>query len=89
MRMPIVPARPCSSPVPESGTTTMTRNRLLFLHKTRAGYRTWAYITSEYLRTFMSWSLRAKWQNKRHLRSIMMQAFRDYSQGRFGQWQTS
>ncbi len=63
----------------------MTRNRLLFLHKTRAGTLTWAYILSEYLRTFMSWSLRSKWQNKRHLRSVMMQAFRDYSRGRFGQ----
>jgi len=67
----------------------MTRNRLLFLHKTSAGYATWAYILSEYARTFLSWTLRPKWQNRRHLRSTMLKAIGDFSRGRFGQWQTS
>jgi GT2 family glycosyltransferase len=63
----------------------MVRNRLLFLNKTGAGYRTWAYIMVEYVRTYMSWTLRSKWQDRRHLRGTMVQAFRDYSRGRFGQ----
>ncbi len=62
----------------------MVRNRLLFLHKTGAGYQTWAYTVFEYIRTYMSWSLRSKWQDRRHLRGTMVQAFRDYSRGRFG-----
>lgn len=63
----------------------MTRNRLLFLRNTRAGYQTWGYTLFEYLRTFMSWTLRPKWQDRRHLRAVMLRAFRDYSLGRFGQ----
>lgn len=63
----------------------MTRNRLLFLHHTRAGYKSWFYTLSEYGRTFLSWTLRAKWADKRPLRRVMWQAVRDYSRGRFGQ----
>lgn len=67
----------------------MTRNRLLFLHKTHASTKTWVYILSEYARTFLSWSLRPKWQSRKHLRGTMLQAIRDYTRGRFGQWQVS
>ncbi len=63
----------------------MTRNRLLFLNRTQAGLKTWAFIVAEYLRTFLSWSLRPKWQNRRHLRGVMWQAIRDFYRGRFGQ----
>ncbi|MBZ0282988.1 MAG: glycosyltransferase family 2 protein [Anaerolineae bacterium] len=63
----------------------MTRNRLLFLHRTRAGYGSWFYTLSEYARTFLSWSVRPKWAEKRPLRRIMWQAIRDYWDGRFGQ----
>jgi GT2 family glycosyltransferase len=63
----------------------MTRNRLLFLHNSRAGYQTWAYTLLEYARTFLSWSLRPKWQDRRHLRSTMLRALKDYSTGKFGQ----
>lgn len=63
----------------------MTRNRLLFLHRTRAGYGSWFYTLSEYARTFLSWSVRPKWVDKRPLRRIMWQAIRDYWDGRFGQ----
>jgi GT2 family glycosyltransferase len=63
----------------------MTRNRLLFLHNSRAGYQTWAYTLLEYARTFLSWSLRPKWQDRRHLRGTMLRALKDYSTGKFGQ----
>lgn len=63
----------------------MTRNRLLFLKRSQASARTWAYTLLEYARTFVSWSLRPKWQDRRHLRSTMLRAIKDYSVGRFGQ----
>lgn len=63
----------------------MTRNRLLFLRNTSVGYKTWLNISSEYLRTFLSWSVRPKWQDRRHLRRIMLRALKDYSLGKFGQ----
>lgn len=63
----------------------MTRNRLLFLSNTQAGLRTWFYTWVEYARTFLSWTLRPKWQDKRHLRSVMLKAIRDFSMGKFGQ----
>jgi GT2 family glycosyltransferase len=62
----------------------MTRNRLLFLRRTNASLQTWLYILSEYARTFMSWTLRPKWQDRRHLRGVMLRAIKDYSTGRFG-----
>jgi GT2 family glycosyltransferase len=62
----------------------MTRNRLLFLGRTRAGLRTWLYTLSEYIRTFVSWSVRPKWRDRRHLRAIMWRAVKDYSFGNFG-----
>jgi GT2 family glycosyltransferase len=62
----------------------MTRNRLLFLHRSRAGLGTWLYTWGEYGRTFASWTLRPKWADRRHLRGVMLRAIRDYSSGRFG-----
>jgi GT2 family glycosyltransferase len=63
----------------------MTRNRLLFLRASQAGFVTWANTLTEYVRTFVSWSVRPKWQDRRHLRRIMLRAFRDFTFGRFGQ----
>ena len=62
----------------------MVRNRLLFLKKTGAGYQTWGFTLLEYIRTYMSWTLRTKWHDRRHLRGTMLHAFVDYSRGRFG-----
>jgi len=62
----------------------MTRNRFLFLKKTRAGSQTWLNVWFEYIRTFMSWSLKPKWQDRRHLRSVMVRAIGDYYRGRLG-----
>lgn len=67
----------------------MTRNRLLFLRKTRAGLSTWLYTMIEYARTFVSWSVRSKWEDRRHLRAVMLRAFWDFSIGRFGQMPTT
>jgi GT2 family glycosyltransferase len=63
----------------------MTRNRLLFASKTKAGLRTWLGISTELMRTLVSWSLRPKWKDRRHLRGIMLRAIKDYSTGRYGQ----
>ncbi len=62
----------------------ITRNRLLFLRKTHAGYVAWLHILGEYIRTFLSWTLRPKWQDRRYLRKVMLHAIADYSLGRFG-----
>lgn len=63
----------------------MTRNRLLFLRQSRAGLQSWLYTLTEFARTFMSWTLRPKWQDRRHLRGVMLRAIKDFSTGRFGQ----
>lgn len=62
----------------------MTRNRLLFLYSCRAGLGTWAHTLLEYARTFVSWSVRPKWQDRRHLRGVMLRAITDFTRGRFG-----
>ncbi len=62
----------------------MTRNRLLFLRNCHAGLRTWVNTTAEYARTFVSWSVRPKWQDRRHLRRVMLRAITDFTRGRFG-----
>ncbi len=62
----------------------MTRNRLLFLKRTRAGFRPLLLTLIEYSRTMVSWSVRARWQEKRPLRNIMLRAIKDFSLGRFG-----
>ncbi len=63
----------------------MTRNRLLFLRRSHAGLQSWLYTLTEFARTFMSWTLRPKWQDRRHLRGVMLRAIKDFSTGRFGQ----
>jgi GT2 family glycosyltransferase len=62
----------------------MTRNRLLFLYRSRVGLRTWANTLLELARTFVSWSVRPKWQDRRHLRGVMVRAVTDFTLGRFG-----
>lgn len=63
----------------------MTRNRLLFLRHSRASLRPWLYTYAEYARTFVSWSLRPKWHDRRHLRRVMLRAIKDFSIGNLGQ----
>ena len=63
----------------------MTRNRLLFLRHTRASVTTWLYTLTEYGHTLASWTLRPKWQDRRHLRRVMLRAIKDFSFGNFGQ----
>jgi len=62
----------------------MTRNRLLFLYRTGAGLPTWGRTLLELARTFVSWSVRPKWQDRRHLRGVMLRAVTDFTLGRFG-----
>jgi hypothetical protein len=62
----------------------MTRNRLLFLKATNAGWMPRLYTLAEYWRTIWSWSLRPRWRGKHGLRGIMLQAIGDYHRGRFG-----
>jgi hypothetical protein len=62
----------------------MTRNRFWFLHKTRVGLATWLRVWIEYLRTFLSWSIKPKWSDRRHLRSVMLRAISDYYRGKVG-----
>jgi GT2 family glycosyltransferase len=62
----------------------MTRNRLLFLHATGAGWRPWLHTLIEYLRTGISWSVRPRWRAVRWQRAIMLRAVLDYFAGRFG-----
>jgi hypothetical protein len=64
----------------------MTRNRLLFLHLTRASWRAWFNtLVLDYARTWLSWRLRPKWQRNRGLqRQLMRQAVWDYWRGRLG-----
>ena len=65
----------------------MTRNRLLFLKATDANWRVWIHtLFAEYLRQLISWSLRPRWQNKRPLRMVMLQAVSDALRGRWGMW---
>lgn len=66
----------------------MTRNRLLFLKDAQVSIGTWISTAAELGRTFLSWTLRPKWQNRRHLRGIMLKAIYDASTGRWGK-QTS
>jgi GT2 family glycosyltransferase len=63
----------------------MTRNRLLFLRATRAGWRAWLHtLLAEYLRTLISWSVKAQWQHKRPQRAAMFQAITDAWRGHWG-----
>ena len=63
----------------------MTRNRFLFLRKTRAGLQSWLNVWFEYVRTMASWTIKPRWQDRRPLRPVMVRAIRDYYTGRLGQ----
>jgi len=67
----------------------MTRNQLLFLKTTEAGWRTWGYVLfAEYLRRLISWSIRPKWRGKKQHRQMMLRAIRDALRGRWGMLST-
>ena len=78
----ITPERRADSPLVHY---YMTRNRLLFLKTTKAGWRAWLHtLFAEYLRTLVSWSVRRKWQHRQDQRQMMVQAIGDAWQGRWG-----
>ena len=63
----------------------MTRNRLLFLKVTGAGWRAWLHtLLAEYARTLLSWSVRSKWRHKREQRRVMLRAISDAWRGQWG-----
>lgn len=67
----------------------MTRNRLLFLKITGAGWKAWLYtLFADYMRTLISWSVRPRWQHKREQRRAMVQAIGDAWRGRWGRQTT-
>ena len=78
----ILPERRAASPQTHY---YMTRNRLLFLRCTGAGYGTWFHaLVLDNLRTILSWTLRPKWRGKRAQRDSMAIAIRDYFLCRVG-----
>ncbi|RMF44312.1 MAG: glycosyltransferase family 2 protein [Anaerolineae bacterium] len=62
----------------------MTRNRLLFLHLTRAPLRARLWTAFSYARTLLSWRIKPKWRYKAPQRQAMWQAIWDYGHGRLG-----
>jgi len=63
----------------------MTRNRLLFLRATGAGWSAWLHtLFAQYLRTWVSWSVRPRWRYKREQRRAMVQAIADAWMNRWG-----
>ncbi len=62
----------------------MTRNRLLFLALTGAGWRAWLSTAADYVRTLLSWSLRPRWRHKGRQRRAMARAIADAWRGRWG-----
>lgn len=63
----------------------MARNRLLFLHLTRAPAHGWLQaVVGQDLRTWLSWTLRPKWRGRAQQRAALMRAYGDYFRGRFG-----
>lgn len=64
----------------------MTRNRLLFLKLTGAGWRAWAHtILVDNLRTLASWAIRPKWRHLKEHRAMMVRGLLDYYRGCFGE----
>jgi GT2 family glycosyltransferase len=64
----------------------MTRNRLLFLETTRAGWSAWAYtLCLDYGRTLASWTLRPSRRPHAGQRDVMVRAIADYLLGRRGE----
>jgi len=65
----------------------MTRNRLLFLKATGAGWSSWLHtLFAEYLRTLLSWTLRSRWRGKKAQRQMMIRAIRDASRKQWGKF---
>jgi GT2 family glycosyltransferase len=65
----------------------MTRNRLLFLRVSGAGWRAWLHtLFAEYLRTLSSWILLPKWRDKKPQRQMMVRAIVDVVCGRWGEF---
>lgn len=62
----------------------MTRNQLLFLKATQAGWQAWGHTGLDYVRTLISWSVRPKWRHMRAQRDAMWRAIADYFAGRTG-----
>ena len=62
----------------------MTRNRLLFLEATGAGWSAWAHTLVVYARTLANWSLRPGRRPHPAQRDVMLRAIADYVAGRHG-----
>lgn len=63
----------------------MTRNRLLFLRLSGAGWQAWAHtVFGEYLRTLLSWSLKPQWKGQAPQRKAMLMGIKDYLTGHQG-----
>jgi GT2 family glycosyltransferase len=62
----------------------MTRNRLLFLKTTGAGWRTWGYVLFDELRRLLSWSVNPRWCGKKRQRQMTLRALGDALRGRWG-----
>jgi GT2 family glycosyltransferase len=63
----------------------MTRNRLLFLETTGAGWRAWVHtLLLDYARTLVNWSLRPSRRPQAAQRDVMLRAIADYLAGRRG-----
>lgn len=77
----ILPAAQAESPMVHY---YMTRNRLLFLQATRAGWPVGACALLEYIRTLVSWSVRPRWRHKQEQRRVMLQAIGDAWHGHWG-----
>ena len=63
----------------------MTRNHLLFLKYTGAGWQPWLNTIFTYIRTLVSWAIKPRWQYKAPLRKAMIRAILDYMRGRLGE----
>jgi GT2 family glycosyltransferase len=61
-----------------------TRNRLLMMKKHHAPLKVWIHTLAEILRTLASWSIRAKWRDKRPFRDAMWCGLVDFLWGRWG-----
>lgn len=63
----------------------MTRNRLLFLRLSGAGWQAWTHtLFAEYLRTLLSWSLKPQWKGQAPQRKAMLMGIKDYLAGHQG-----
>lgn len=62
-----------------------TRNRLLLLYKHRAPLMAWVVTLGQFLRTYLSWTIKPKWRSKFEHRNAMWQGFVDFLHHRWGQ----